>query len=89
MARPDKFIGQLEGYLDEFEGMTPLPDSARATVRDALRTTRQIIALPRPMRYLIRSTSAPALARFWLVAAALLAAAVIAAAVAAASFLGR
>jgi hypothetical protein len=38
----DDFIGQLESYLDEFEGMTPLPDAVRNAVRADLPTTRQM-----------------------------------------------
>ena len=42
MTRDDDFIGQLEGYLDEFEGMTPLPDTVRDAVRAQLPTTKQL-----------------------------------------------
>jgi hypothetical protein len=52
MTRDDDFIGQLEGYLDEYEGLTLLPDAIRDTVRAQLPTTRQIGLLPGPMRYL-------------------------------------
>jgi hypothetical protein len=50
MTRDDDFIGQLEGYLDEYEGMTPLPEPIRDAVRAQLPTTRQIGWLGRPMR---------------------------------------
>jgi hypothetical protein len=83
MARADEFIGQLERYLDD-EGPTPLPDSARATVRAELQTTRQTGALPRPIRSLRLRTSISALAGYALVAVAITAAALVAA-----SFLGR
>ncbi len=49
----DDFIGQLEGYLDEYEGMTPLPEGIRDAVRAQLPTTRQIGLLSGPMRYLV------------------------------------
>jgi hypothetical protein len=52
MTREDDFIGQLEGYLDEFEGMTPLPPMVRDAVRAELPRTRQIGSIPGPMRYL-------------------------------------
>jgi hypothetical protein len=41
MTRKDEFIGQLEAYLDEYEGMTPLPESVRDAVRGALPKTQQ------------------------------------------------
>ena len=52
MTRDDDFIGQLEGYLDEFEGVTPLPDEIRDAVRAQLPTTKQIGPIRGPMRYL-------------------------------------
>jgi hypothetical protein len=70
MTREDDFIGQLEGYLDEYEGLTPLPDTTRDAIRARLPTTRQIGTLPAPMRYLSMSMSIPAPARYGLVAAA-------------------
>ena len=36
MTRNDDFIGQLEGYLDEYEGSTPLPDEVRDAIRAEL-----------------------------------------------------
>ena len=44
MTRDDDFIGQLEGYLDEYEGSTPLPDE----VRDAIRAQLPSINSARP-----------------------------------------
>ena len=41
MTRDDDFIGQLEGYLDEYEGSTPLPDEVRRAVRAQLPSTHQ------------------------------------------------
>jgi hypothetical protein len=42
MTRDDDFIGQLETYLDQYEGMTPLPDAVRRAIRADLPTTRQM-----------------------------------------------
>jgi len=50
MTSEDDFIGQLEGYLEEYEGMTPLPEAIRDAVRAQLPTTRQIGWLSEPMR---------------------------------------
>jgi len=41
MTREDDFIGQLEGYLDEYEGSTPLPDDVRDAIRARLPSTQQ------------------------------------------------
>ena len=41
MTPNDDFIGQLEGYLDECEGSTPLPDDVRYAIRARLRSTQQ------------------------------------------------
>ena len=41
MTRSDEFISQVERYLDEYEGNTPLPESVRNAVRAELPTTRQ------------------------------------------------
>lgn len=41
MTREDQFVGQLEQYLDEFEGITPLPDAIRSAVRAELPKTKQ------------------------------------------------
>lgn len=41
MTRDDDFIGQLEGYLDEYEGMTPLSEAVRRAIRAELPATRQ------------------------------------------------
>ena len=81
MTREDDFIGQLEGYLDEYEALTPLPDAIRDAIRAELPTTKQIGPLPGPMRYLSMSMSIPAPARYGLVAAAVVAAVLVGAAV--------
>ena len=41
MTRNDDFIGQLEGYLEEYEGSTPLPDDVRDAIRAELPSTHQ------------------------------------------------
>jgi hypothetical protein len=41
MTSNDPFIAQLEEYLDEYEGHTPLPESVRDAVRAELPSTRQ------------------------------------------------
>ncbi len=41
MTRDDDFIGQLEGYLDEYEGSTPLPDEVRDAIRAELPSIEQ------------------------------------------------
>ena len=41
MTRTDDFIGQLEGYLDEYEGSTPLPEDVRDAIRAELPSTHQ------------------------------------------------
>jgi hypothetical protein len=74
MTREDDFIGQVEGYLDDYEGLTPLPDATRDAIRAQLPRTRQIGSLPGLMRYLSMSMSIPAPARYGLVAAAVVAA---------------
>jgi hypothetical protein len=46
MTSDDRFIGQLEVYLDRFDGETPLPDQVRAEIHAALPRTRQVSARP-------------------------------------------
>ena len=41
MTHNDEFIGQLESYLDEYEGSTPLPEDVRDAIRAELPLTRQ------------------------------------------------
>jgi hypothetical protein len=41
MTRDDDFIGQLEGYLDEYEGSSPLPEDVRNAIRAQLPSTKQ------------------------------------------------
>lgn len=73
MTRDDDFIGQLEGYLDEYEGMTPLPAAVRDAIRAELPKTRQDDPPWGPMRHIHRSTNV----KLGLVAAAVIALAII------------
>ena len=41
MTHTDGFIGQLEDYLDEYEGSTPLPEAVRDAIRAELPSTHQ------------------------------------------------
>jgi hypothetical protein len=42
MTPDDEFIGQLQDYLDEFEGVTPLPDVVRRSLRLELPSVSQV-----------------------------------------------
>lgn len=77
MTREDEFIGQLEAYLDEYEGMTPLPGSTRDAVRAELPTTRQIGPVTGLMRDIYMNSSMDTPARWGLVAAVVVGAAII------------
>jgi hypothetical protein len=65
MRRDDEFIRQLEGYLDEFEGATPLPVSVRNEIREQLQTVR-------PLRSRTDWAAMVAVAAAWIVLVALL-----------------
>jgi hypothetical protein len=66
MTRTDEFIGQLESYLDEYEGNTPLPEDVRDAIRAELPSTRQ-----RPAWWPVRrSIEMSTFAKFGLAAAA-------------------
>jgi hypothetical protein len=52
MNTDDRFIRQLESYLDDYEGATPLPERVRDAVRAALPQTKQTGAARGPVRYL-------------------------------------
>jgi len=41
MTRDDDLIGHIEGYLDEYEGSTPLPNEVRDAIRAQLPSIRQ------------------------------------------------
>jgi hypothetical protein len=73
MTRDDDFIGQLEDYLDEYEGQTPLPPTVRDAVRAQLQSTEQIGWLGTPMR---RFPIMSNIVRFGVAAAAVIAVAI-------------
>ena len=50
MKHDDDFIAQLEDYLVEFDGVTPLPDRVRDAIHVELPRTRQAQARPGLMR---------------------------------------
>jgi hypothetical protein len=77
MTRHDPFIGQLEAYLVEYEGPTPLPDTVRDAVRAQLPKTKQTGTFSGPVRdiYMNRSMDTPA--RWGLVAAVVIGAVII------------
>lgn len=52
MTRDDDFIQRLESYLDDYEGVTPLPDAVRKAVRAELPNTKQVGPHAGPTRYL-------------------------------------
>jgi hypothetical protein len=58
----DRFLGELEDYLDAFDGETPLPGRIRDAIRAELPRTRQASARPGSRRFLemFSSLSAPA-----------------------------
>ena len=74
MTREDDFLVQLEGYLDDYEGLTPLPDAVRDAVRAELPKTKQIGPISGLMRNLNMAIQFPPAARYGLVAAAVVAA---------------
>ena len=69
MTRDDDFIGHLEGYLDEYEGSTPLPESVRDVVRAQLPRTKQIGPVGGLMRNIYMNSSMESPARWGLLAA--------------------
>ena len=77
MTREDEFIGQLEAYLDDYEGLTPLPDTVRDAVRAELPKTKQIGSRWQPMTFLNMTMNAHPAAKYGLVATVVMAAAVI------------
>ena len=71
MIGNDRFIDQLEDYLDAFDGVTPLPDRVRDAVHAALPGTRQIREWPGPLRPLTPASRIADPARWGVVAAAI------------------
>ena len=80
MSHNDDFIGQLEDYLHEFDGATPLPDRVRDAVHAELPRTRQV-SRPGPVRMFKMLSNASSGARLGLVAAAFVVVVVLGAAV--------
>ena len=77
MTREDEFVGQLESYLDDYEGFTPLPETVRAAIRAELPRTRQIGSRWDPTRFLKLTMGVHPAAKYGLVAAVVMAAAVL------------
>jgi len=71
MTRTDDFVQQLERYLDEYDGMTPLPVDVRDAVRAALPSTKQTRPTRGLMRYL--NVKRPTAVSYGLVAVAVVA----------------
>jgi hypothetical protein len=71
MRHNDDFIQQLEGYLEEFDGMTPLPDHVRDGIRAALPSARQVQPRPGPGRVFTMLSDTSMVARLGLGAAAI------------------
>lgn len=76
MTRTDDFVQQLERYLDEYDGMTPLPVDVRDAVRAALPSTKQTRPTRGLMRYL--HVKRPTAVSYGLVAVAVAVVAVVA-----------
>jgi len=81
MTHKDEFIERLETYLDDYEGVTPLPDAVRDAIRAELPHTKQTGPLTGRSRFLSMTLQLPAPARYGLVAAAVLVAVVIGASI--------
>ena len=76
MNRDEAFISQLEDYLEDFDGVTPLPDRVRVAVSAELPRTPQVrpAGIPRRMLNMTSQISMPA--RWGLAAAAVVVAVV-------------
>ncbi len=77
MSDNDDFIGQLEDYLEAFDGVTPLPDRVRDAIHAELPSARQVRPRPGSLRLLTMLSNASAGARFGLAAATIVAAVVL------------
>ena len=77
MTREDEFIGQLEAYLDDYEGFTPLPDTVRDAVRAELPKTKQIGSRWPPMTFLNLTMGVHPATKYGLLAAVVMAVAVL------------
>lgn len=71
MTSDDDFIGQLEEYLETFDGATPLPDRVRDAVHAELPSTRQVRPRPGLLRRTDLSSTTSMIARWGLLAACL------------------
>jgi hypothetical protein len=80
MNNDDRFIGQLEDYLEAFDGITLLPDRVRNAIRAELPSARQVRPRPGPERVFTMLSNASAGVRLGLAAAAIVAAVVLGAA---------
>jgi hypothetical protein len=76
MNRDEAFISQLEDYLEDFDGVTPLPDRVRAAVAAELPRTPQVRPAGIPRRVLNMTSQISMPARLGLAAAALVVAVV-------------
>jgi hypothetical protein len=77
MNHTDDFIGQLEDYLEAFDGVTPLPDRVRDAIRAELPSARQVRPRPGLERVSTMLSNASAVARLGLAAAAIVVAVVL------------
>jgi hypothetical protein len=77
MTRNDRFIRELETYLVEYEGSTPLPNSVRDAVRAQLPQTKQIGPVSGTLRDIYMNSSMDTPARWGLVAAVVIGAVII------------
>ena len=81
MRHNDEFIGQLEDYLVEFDGVTPLPDRVMDAIHVELPRIRQARARPGLMRMPPMISTISSRAPLWVAAAAVVVAVAIGAAV--------
>jgi len=77
MNHNDDFIGQLEHYLETFDGVTPLPHRVRDAIRAELPSARQVQPRPGPLRVFTMLSNTSAVARMGLGAAAIVVAVVL------------
>src|SRR6478672_7310474 len=80
MNGTDDFIGTLEDYLVEFEGVTPLPGRVKDAIHAELPRTRQAHARPGAARVFAMLFQASAGVRLGLAAATVVAAVILGAA---------
>ena len=71
MSDNDRFIGQLEDYLEAYAGDAPLPAHVRDAIRAALPGTRQVRSERGPRRMITMLSSLSTPVRGGLVAATL------------------